>query len=201
MPRLRQRQRGPVRRREAAPAGGQAGDALRLERLHLRRGGHHRREAGLPHGAEERPPRPHQGVRRQASRASSTPPIDPTPTTIRCGTTRRDCAFPCATQNEINEQGRRRTCSGTACYVVSEGANMPTTLDGVEVFPRRRHPLRARQGRQRRRRGHLRPGDVAEQHAAGWTREEVDNRLHQIMKASTRPASNGRASTARRATT
>ena len=45
-----------------------------------------------------------------------------------------DCAFPCATQNEINEQGRRATCSRTASMLVAEGANMPTTPDGVEQF-------------------------------------------------------------------
>ena len=46
-----------------------------------------------------------------------------------------------------------------------------------------RDPLRPGQGRQRRRRRHLGPGDGAEQHALGWTREEVDDRLHQIMKS------------------
>ena len=47
LPRLRQRQRRPVHGREAARARREAGHALRLERLHLRRGGHRPREARL----------------------------------------------------------------------------------------------------------------------------------------------------------
>ena len=45
--------------------GGEGGDALRLERLRLRRGRHRPREAQVRDGPQERPPRAHQGVRRQ----------------------------------------------------------------------------------------------------------------------------------------
>jgi len=44
-----------------------------------------------------------------------------------------DLALPCATQNELNE-GEARSLVDNGCKAVSEGANMPTTLDGVKVF-------------------------------------------------------------------
>ena len=44
-----------------------------------------------------------------------------------------DLALPCATQNELNEQ-QARSLVDNGCKAVSEGANMPTTLDGVKVF-------------------------------------------------------------------
>ena len=44
-----------------------------------------------------------------------------------------DCAFPSATQNEINGKDAQNLVKN-GVYVVSEGANMPTTPDGVEVF-------------------------------------------------------------------
>ena len=65
LPRLRQRQRLAVHGREAPPAQGEARDPLGLGGLHLRRGGNLGREAGLRDGPQERPARPHQGVRRK----------------------------------------------------------------------------------------------------------------------------------------
>jgi len=44
-----------------------------------------------------------------------------------------DLALPCATQNELNEE-EARSLVDNGCKAVSEGANMPTTLDGVKVF-------------------------------------------------------------------
>lgn len=44
-----------------------------------------------------------------------------------------DIAFPCATQNELNEASAR-TLVANGCIAVSEGANMPTTPEGVKVF-------------------------------------------------------------------
>ena len=44
-----------------------------------------------------------------------------------------DLALPCATQNELNE-GEARSLVDNGCKAESEGANMPTTLDGVKVF-------------------------------------------------------------------
>jgi glutamate dehydrogenase (NADP+) len=44
-----------------------------------------------------------------------------------------DVAVPCATQNELNGQ-EAQTLVANGCIAVSEGANMPTDLDGVHVF-------------------------------------------------------------------
>ena len=44
-----------------------------------------------------------------------------------------DCAFPCATQNEINENDAKNLMKNKV-ILVCEGANMPTTAPGVEVF-------------------------------------------------------------------
>jgi glutamate dehydrogenase (NADP+) len=44
-----------------------------------------------------------------------------------------DVALPCATQNELNEDEAKMLVAN-GCKAVSEGANMPTTLEGVHVF-------------------------------------------------------------------
>jgi glutamate dehydrogenase (NADP+) len=44
-----------------------------------------------------------------------------------------DCAFPCATQNEINGNDARNLLKN-GVYMVVEGANMPTTPEGMKVF-------------------------------------------------------------------
>ena len=49
------------------------------------------------------------------------------------GPSRRECAFPSATQNEINGKDAANLLNN-GVYVVCEGANMPTMLDGVEQF-------------------------------------------------------------------
>ena len=68
-----------------------------------------------------------------------------------------DIALPCATQNELHARGRQgRSISQRRASLVAEGANMPTTLEATELPPGQRRALRARQGCQRRRRGHLR---------------------------------------------
>ena len=48
--------------------------------------------------------------------------------TIPCG-----IALPCATQNELDEESAK-TLVANGCYAVGEGANMPTTLEGTQVF-------------------------------------------------------------------
>ena len=95
--------------------------------------------------------------------------------TVKC-----DIALPCATQNEIDEESAKILVKN-GVYAVGEGANMPTTIEGTNVF------LDA---------GVLfAPGKAA--NAGGvatsalemtqnsmrlpWTFEEVDEKLHQIM--------------------
>jgi glutamate dehydrogenase (NADP+) len=48
-----------------------------------------------------------------------------------------DMALPCATQNELNG-AEAETLVGNGCIAVSEGANMPTDLDGIAVFKKAR---------------------------------------------------------------
>ena len=76
-----------------------------------------------------------------------------TPWGVKC-----DVALPCATQNELNGADAE-TLVKNGCIAVSEGANMPTDLDGIARLQEGPHPLRAGQGRQCRRRCGVRPGD------------------------------------------
>jgi glutamate dehydrogenase (NADP+) len=91
------------------------------------------------------------------------------------------CAFPGATQNEINAKDAQNLLKN-GVYLVSEGANMPTTLDGVKIF------LDARilygPGKAANAGGVATSGLEMAQNSMrfAWTREEVDNRLHLIMK-------------------
>ncbi|MBI2618597.1 MAG: NADP-specific glutamate dehydrogenase [Ignavibacteriales bacterium] len=91
------------------------------------------------------------------------------------------CAFPSATQNEVNENDAQNLVKN-GVYVVSEGANMPTTLEGVRVF------LDAKvlygPGKAANAGGVATSGLEMSQNSMRlpWTREEVDNRLHMIMK-------------------
>jgi glutamate dehydrogenase (NADP+) len=92
-----------------------------------------------------------------------------------------DCAFPSATQNEINGRDAANLLRN-GVRVVAEGANMPTDLDGVTQF------LDARilygPGKAANAGGVAVSGLEMAQNSMryGWTREEVDNRLHLIMK-------------------
>ena len=63
----------------------------------------------------------------------------------------------------------------TASWRCAEGANMPSTPEADRVLPEERRAVCARQGFQRRRRGHQRPGDEPELACVySWTFEEVD---------------------------
>jgi glutamate dehydrogenase/leucine dehydrogenase len=89
-------------------------------------------------------------------------------------------AMPCATQNEVNEEDAR-TLVGNGCFVVSEGANMPSTPEAVEVF------LNAKilygPGKAANAGGVATSGLEMSQNSLrlSWSREEVDSRLHEIM--------------------
>lgn len=93
-----------------------------------------------------------------------------------------DCAFPSATQNEINANDANNLIKG-GVYVISEGANMPTTPDGVNIFLDKK--LLYGPGKAANAGGVAVSGLEMVQNSMRmpWTREEVDNRLHHIMKS------------------
>ncbi len=92
------------------------------------------------------------------------------------------CAFPSATQNEINANDAKNLLKG-GVFVVSEGANMPTTLDGVQHFLDAK--ILYAPGKASNAGGVATSGLEMSQNSMrlSWTREEVDARLHGIMKA------------------
>ena len=93
-----------------------------------------------------------------------------------------DCAFPSATQNEINETDAQNLLKN-GVYVVSEGANMPTTMDGIKHFLD--SGILYGPGKAANAGGVAVSGLEMSQNSMriGWTREEVDQRLHDIMKS------------------
>jgi glutamate dehydrogenase (NADP+) len=93
-----------------------------------------------------------------------------------------DCAFPSATQNEINEKDARNLLKN-GVYVVAEGANMPTTAEGVSVFVDA--GILYAPGKAANAGGVATSGLEMAQNSMRvcWSREEVDMRLHQIMKS------------------
>jgi len=93
-----------------------------------------------------------------------------------------DCAFPSATQNEINGKDAQNLVRN-GVFVVSEGANMPTTLDGVKVFLDA--GILYAPGKASNAGGVATSGLEMSQNSMrlSWSREEVDNRLHMIMKS------------------
>ena len=92
------------------------------------------------------------------------------------------CAFPSATQNEINGKDAQNLIKN-GVYVVSEGANMPTNLDGVKVFLDSK--ILYGPGKAANAGGVATSGLEMTQNSMRmpWTREEVDNRLRMIMKS------------------
>lgn len=91
-----------------------------------------------------------------------------------------DCAFPCATQNEINGKDAKNLLNN-GVYMVTEGANMPTTLDGMNIFLD--SGILYSPGKASNAGGVAVSGLEMSQNSMryGWTREEVDNRLRMIM--------------------
>jgi glutamate dehydrogenase (NADP+) len=90
------------------------------------------------------------------------------------------CAFPSATQNEINAKDAANLLKN-GVYVVSEGANMPSTLDAAKLFLEKKilyGPAKAANAG-----GVATSGLEMSQNSLrlSWTREEVDSRLHDIM--------------------
>jgi glutamate dehydrogenase (NADP+) len=99
------------------------------------------------------------------------------PWSVKC-----DVAFPSATQNEIDENDAKALVKN-GCIAVAEGANMPTTPEGVEVFQKAK--ILYAPGKASNAGGVATSGLEMSQNSLrlSWTREEVDTRLHNIMIA------------------
>jgi glutamate dehydrogenase (NADP+) len=95
---------------------------------------------------------------------------------------RADCAFPCATQNEINEQDARNLVRN-GVRVVCEGANMPCTPEAINVFLD--NQVIYAPGKAANAGGVAVSGLEMAQNSMrlSWPREEVDERLKIIMKS------------------
>ena len=93
-----------------------------------------------------------------------------------------EVAFPSATQNEINAKDAQNL-RNNGVYVVSEGANMPTTPEGVNLFIDDK--ILYGPGKAANAGGVATSGLEMTQNSMrlSWTREEVDGKLHQIMKS------------------
>jgi glutamate dehydrogenase (NADP+) len=91
------------------------------------------------------------------------------------------CAFPSATQNEINLRDAQNLIKN-GVYVVSEGANMPTVIEGVELFLKNK--ILYGPGKAANAGGVSTSGLEMSQNAGftSWSREEVDAKLQVIMK-------------------
>jgi len=92
-----------------------------------------------------------------------------------------DVAMPCATQNEVNED-EAKTLIANGCFVVSEGANMPSTPEAITVYQDAK--ILYGPGKAANAGGVAVSGLEMSQNSMryNWTREEVDAKLHQIMK-------------------
>ena len=99
------------------------------------------------------------------------------PWDIKC-----DCAFPSATQNEIDGEDAK-TLLKNGCILVAEGANMPSTPEAIEQFLAKK--ILYGPGKAANAGGVATSGLEMSQNSLrlSWTREEVDERLHNIMIA------------------
>ncbi len=91
-----------------------------------------------------------------------------------------DVALPCATQNEVNLEDANNLVKN-GCQCVSEGANMPSTPDAVNLFIESK--LLYGPGKAANAGGVATSGLEMSQNAArmSWSREKVDKKLHEIM--------------------
>ena len=93
-----------------------------------------------------------------------------------------DIALPCATQNELNAEDARQLIAN-GCIAVGEGANMPSTIEAVNLFHQAR--LLFSPGKVSNAGGVATSGLEMSQNSLrlSWSSEEVDRRLHDIMIA------------------
>ena len=97
------------------------------------------------------------------------------PWDIKC-----DCAFPSATQNEISGEDAK-TLVGNGCFVVSEGANMPSAPEAVNIFVE--NGILYGPGKAANAGGVATSGLEMSQNSMrmSWSCEEVDSKLNNIM--------------------
>ncbi len=98
-----------------------------------------------------------------------------TPWSVKC-----DIALPCATQNELNGNDAKILIDN-GCKCVSEGANMPSTKDAIEIFLKSK--ILFAPGKAANAGGVATSGLEMTQNSLryNWTREEVDQKLREIM--------------------
>jgi len=99
-----------------------------------------------------------------------------TPWTIPC-----DIALPCATQNELQKEDAEQLIKN-GCTIVAEGANMPVTIDAVEILQQAR--ILYAPGKAANAGGVATSGLEMSQNSLrlSWTQWEVDSKLKEIMK-------------------
>jgi len=109
-------------------------------------------------------------------------PIDPAADHNPLWNHKASCAFPSATQNEVNGTDARNLMKN-GVTLVCEGANMPTTPEGVDIFLE--HKILYGPGKAANAGGVSVSGLEMTQNSMrlAWTREEVDKRLQMIMKS------------------
>ncbi|MEN8139154.1 MAG: NADP-specific glutamate dehydrogenase [Bacteroidota bacterium] len=92
-----------------------------------------------------------------------------------------DIALPCATQNELNGDDAKKLVAN-GCICVGEGANMPSTEEAISVF--HENKILFSPGKASNAGGVGVSGLEMTQNSnkLNWTKEEVDAKLHQIMK-------------------
>lgn len=108
-------------------------------------------------------------------------PVDPSRDHNPLWTVPADCAFPSATQNEINATDARNLI-GNGVMLVAEGANMPSTGDAAHAFIDA--GLLYAPGKASNAGGVATSGLEMSQNSMriAWSRQEVDERLHAIMR-------------------
>jgi glutamate dehydrogenase (NADP+) len=91
------------------------------------------------------------------------------------------CAFPCATQNEINAKDAQNLVKN-GVRLLGEGANMPTSIEAINILID--NGVMYSPGKAANAGGVATSGLEMTQNFMGsqWTREEVDKKLHNIMK-------------------
>jgi glutamate dehydrogenase (NADP+) len=93
-----------------------------------------------------------------------------------------DIAMPCATENELNEEDAKNLVDN-GCLCVCEGANMPCTPEAIEILQESK--ILYAPGKAANAGGVATSGLEMSQNSMklNWRREEVDRRLHEIMKS------------------